>query len=155
MNAAGKEASPAIPSPAFYVWGAPDLEVPVKASHLTSTSVNPNIIKQTYQTVSTQEEVPKPAAQQIPTIPECVENHDSPTNGNDNNFPAISQSPTVYDPPPITDDPNNFPSLADNDNFPSLASSTNTGPTKGRGKKGRGKKGQQLLTLGVQRMSIN
>ena len=146
----GKEASPAIPSPAFYVWGAPTSEKPVSVSHLSTSSVNPNIIK---STISPIVETQKPA-QQITPVPECATKHE-PTIVEDPPLPEMSQTPPLSDPSIVIDDSKNFPCLVNNDNFPSLSSTTNGASSGRKGKKGRGKKGQQLLTLGVQRMSIN
>ena len=154
LNAAGKEASPAIPSPAFYVWGDPDSVKPSLANssnHLTSSSVNPNIIKME-PSISNQT---KNWSEQTPSIPEQEET----TNTFDSTEETIqpSQNNEAQD-QPITwpaDNPNNFPSLSD-DSFPSLSTKTNaTAPSRGKGKKGKGRKGQQVLTFGVQRMSIN
>ena len=147
----GKEASPAIPSPAFYVWGAPTSEKPDSVSHLSTSSVNPNIIK---STISPIVETQKPA-QQITPVPEYVTKHE-PTNIEDHPLPEISESLTISQSPTVIDDSKNFPCLVDTDkNFPSLSSTANGSSSRGRGKKGKGKKGQQILTFGVQRMSIN
>jgi hypothetical protein len=148
----GKEASPAIPSPAFYVWGAPSSEEkPV--SHLSTSSVNANIIvgmqNSKLSTISPIVETQKPA-QKITPVPK----HE-PTIVEDPPLPEISQSPPINEPTTVIDDSNNFPCLVNNDNFPSLSSTTNGSSSRSKKKKGSRNKGQPLLTLGVQRMSIN
>ena len=159
MNAAGKEASPAIPSPAFYVWGAPSSENMSTDNSMGHSNYHASNITETTNQIrpnaSSLEAMPK-TAQKIPAIPECYDNLDASATIEEISPPqVISQSPPINMPSPINDDAANFPSLGGNDNFPSLsAAATVSAPPKGKGKKGRGKKGQQILTLGVQRMSI-
>ena len=121
-------------------------------NHLSTTSLNPNIITGNAPPLQ-QVQIP---AQQITPISEAAETLESPVTVPENSFPSISQTPQVGESQSVTDDPNNFPSLSDKDPFPSLSYASAAGPSRGKGKKGRGRnKGQPLLTLGVQRMSIN
>lgn len=117
--------------------------------------MNPNIIP---VSGSTWAETKKPA-QQVPTIPESTETvNSSPVSGTENWQEALAQhlqSDKPLNQPIVTDNLNNFPGLSA-DSFPSLSSKANTtAPSRGKGKKGKGRKGQQVLTFGVQRMSIN
>ena len=107
--------------------------------------MNPNIIKST-TSLSTETTTPaQPPFQEYTEVVESFQTSEEPTQP----LPTeISLGPA----PLVAEDPNNFPSL---DSFPSLSSKTNTAPPRGKGKKGKGRKGQQLLTYGVQRMSIN
>ena len=146
MNAAGKEPSPAIPSPAFFVWGAPNSDSPIEESTIPTT----NTAKANNQTNSKsfKDEFVPNAAQKTPS----TESVEEPGMMKKITSQVITQTPS---PPPINDDTDNFPSLGGN-NFPSLSSAApSNSPSKRKGKKGRGKKGQQILNMGVQRMSIN
>ena len=130
------------------MWGAPASEKPslaTSSNHLTSTSLNPNIIKSS-ALLSTETSKPaQPPIQEYSEIAESFQTTEEPTQPPKTE--SCFESPLV-----VVDDTSNFPSL---DSFPSLSSKANTAPTRGKGKKGKGRKGQQVLTLGVQRMSIN
>ena len=155
MNAAGKEASPAIPSPAFYVWGATASEKPQKqpVSHLSKTSVNPNII--------TSNPLPSDGVQktahQSPEMSRSIETEKIPNEeSKEIEFPAVSEMNSTNEATWISEKANAFPNLGEDNSLPPLAPNTSSVPSKGKGKKGRGRKGQQqLLTFGVQRMNIN
>ena len=138
------------------MWGDPDSVKPkpslaTSSNHLTNSSLDPNIIKST----SSPSNQTKNLAQQVPPIPEHVESAESfdKTEELTQQLQNVAQQEQPINWP--EDNSNNFPSLS-TDSFPSLGAKTNTSaPSKGRGKKGKGRKGQQVLTLGVQRMSIN
>ena len=138
------------------MWGDPDSVKPkpslaTSSNHLTNSSLNPNIIKST----SSSSNQTKNLAQQVPPIPENVEAAETIDKIEELTQPlqnvGLQQEPISWP----ADNQNNFPCLS-TDSFPSLSAKPNTSaPSNGRGKKGKGRKGQQVLTLGVQRMSIN
>ena len=130
------------------MWGNPDSEKPSKATssnHLTSTSLNPNIIKSTTSLLTETSKPAQPPIQEYTDVMESFQTPEEPTQ-------PLPTETSLGPRPLVAEDPNNFPSL---DSFPSLSSKTNIAPTRGKGKRGKGRKGQQLLTYGVQRMSIN
>lgn len=138
------------------MWGDPDSVKPkpslaTSSNHLTNSSLNPNIIKST----TSSSNQTKNLAQQVPPIPEHVEAAETFVKTEELAQPlqnAEQQEEPISWP---ADNQNNFPSLS-TDSFPSLSAKPNTSaPPKSRGKKGKGRKGQQVMTLGVQRMSIN
>ena len=164
MNAAGKEASPAIPSPAFYVWGAPSSENSAAENPMENHNYHPSITTGSNQATTNSSPYYPSAnssgsiqntAQITQTTPERFEDLEVPATITELPPQVISQSPPMNAPSPIEDDANNFPSLGGNDNFPSLSTAAPPAhSSKGKGKKGRGKKGQQILSLGdFQRMS--
>ena len=161
---------PDIPSPAFNVWGAASSENPAEASN-------------SHQSMPVPQKIPKQIAINVPEEPYIVRSAIQPNtppyeySSSPNGHSFVEETAM----PPMQDDPDSFPSLGgkrgsdsfpsqrikdDSENFPSLGgkeeilsnAAAAPPPTqgKGKGKKGRGgRKGQQILTLGVNRMSIN